>query len=187
MTKETNDFKQWLNDFHEMIEADSINPPVSVSEQIRKTIHSELNPSAFNVFMKLALTTALAGYLSTSFCPQFGIGTKSGGIMPYIMSISPLLCNFACGLIFVGTGALTATLILNKSELRVLRRTKFLQVSALSALSLGLFVCLGAAQLFALEWLWFLGGISGGIISVYLGSSARDKFTFVFSRQTNRS
>lgn len=178
MTKDSNNLNEWMSELSEFLNAESSSPSHKVSAHIQNVVHRALNPSPFLVFIKLAVVAMLAGSLSTSLCPQFGIGTSSGGLMPYLMSVSPLLCQFGCGVVFVGVGVLAATLILRSEELRVLKRTKFLQVSALTASMLGLFVCFGAASLFSLEWLWLLGGISGGLISIYGGSFFREKLIF---------
>lgn len=93
--------------------------------------------------------------------------------------ISPLLCHFGCGVLFVGVGVLASTFILRQEELMVLMRTKFLQVSALSASMLGMFLCFGSQGFFLMELMWLLGGLVGGIISVYAGSLVRQRLATV--------
>ena len=182
MTKDSNKLNEWMSEFSEFLNVEPLTPTPKVSDHIKRVVYQGLNPPPFLVFSKLAIITMLAGFFSTFLCPQFGIGTSNGGLMYYFMSVSPLLCQFGCGVVFVGVGALVATLILARDELRVLRKTKFLQVSVLTAVMLGIFVCFGATSLFALEWLWLLGGVTGGLLSIYGGSLVREKLATSFAR-----
>lgn len=175
MNKRTEEFNEWMDDFSEFVKAEGVSPPKHVTAHLHEKIYTSLNPSPFLVFAKLAVTAFVASSFSLLFCPQFGLGTSKAGLMPYLMKISPLACHFGCGMLFVGLGVLVATFMLRPEELRILKKTKFLQISALSASMLGMFLCIGTSAFLALEWIWLLGGISGGLASVYSGAFIRER------------
>lgn len=173
MERKEDNLSEWMSGFSEFLNAESVSPPVQLSDRIGGLVYASLNPSPFLVFGKFVVIAALASLVSLFFCPQFGYGTSGPGLMMFLMDISPLLCHFACGILFVGVGVLVSTFVLRQEELRVLRETKFLQVSALSASMLGMFLCFGSQGFFTLELAWLLGGITGGVLSIYSGSMIR--------------
>ncbi len=175
MEKKEDNLSEWMSGFSEFLNADSVSPPASLNQRILDQVHGALNPSPFTVFGRLAGIVFVVGLLNLLFCPQFGIGTRGPGLMMFLMDISPLLCHFACGVLFVGIGVFVSTFLLRREELRVLKETKFLQVSALSASMLGMFLCFGSQGFFTLELMWLLGGIVGGVASVYGGSIIREQ------------
>ncbi len=177
MDKKQGEFNQWMKEFSDFLNADEASPPQHLTARVQEVVCNSLNPSPFLVFAKLATIAVVASSLTLLFCPQFGLGTNSEGLMPYLMKISPLACQFGCGVLFVGVGVFVSTFILRPEELRILRETKFLQVSALTASMLGMFICIGSAEFFALEWTWLLGGIVGGLVSVSGGSAIRERST----------
>lgn len=173
MEKKKDNLSEWMSGFSEFLNADSVSPPAHLNERIGNLVHQLLNPSSLLVFGKLAVIAALASSVSLFFCPQFGYGTRGPGLMMFLMDISPLLCHFGCGVLFVGVGVFVSTFVLRQEELRVLKETKYLQVSALSASMLGMFLCFGSQGFFTMELMWLLGGIVGGLVSVYGGSMIR--------------
>ena len=174
MEKKDNNLSEWMTGFSEFLNADSVSPPAHINERVGSLIHHLLNPSPLLVFGKFVVIAALSSSVSLFFCPQFGYGTSGPGLMMFLMNISPLLCHFGCGVLFVGVGVLVSTFVLRQEELRVLKETKFLQVSALSASMLGMFLCFGSQGFFTMELMWLVGGMVGGIVSVCGGSLVRD-------------
>ena len=175
MAEKTDNLSEWMSGFSEFLGAENVSPPVALTEKVGAAIHRLLNPSALSVFAKLVLIAAVASSVSLLFCPQFGYGTNGPGLMMFLMDISPLLCHFGCGVLFVGVGVLVSTFILRQEELMVLKRTKLLQVAALSASMLGMFLCFGSRGFFTMGLMWLLGGIVGGVVSVYAGSIVRER------------
>ena len=173
MEKKDDTLSEWMSGFSEFLNAESISPPAQLNERVNELIYGLLNPSPFLVFGKLVLIAALASSVSLLFCPQFGYGTSGPGLMMFLMDISPLVCHFGCGLLFIGIGVFVSTFFLRQEELRVLRETKFLQITALSASMLGMFLCFGSREFFTVELMWLLGGIVGGLISLMGGSTIR--------------
>lgn len=178
MEKKEDNLSEWMNGFSEFLNSETVSPSGQLSERIANAVRSSLHPSPLLVFGKLVLIAALASSVSLLFCPQFGYGTRGPGLMMFLMDISPLLCHFGCGVLFVGVGVLASTFVLKQAELRVLKETKYLQVSALSASMLGMFLCFGSQGFFTMELMWLLGGIVGGLVSVYGGSMIREQLVW---------
>jgi hypothetical protein len=181
MDNKPNELKEWISEFSEFLNSEETAPPANLTTQIHQVVNDSLNPSPFIVFGKLAIIALIASSFTLLICPQFGLGTNGPGLMPYLMKISPAACEFGCGVFFVGVGVLVSTFLLRIEEIRVLRQTKFLQISALTASMLGLFICFGSASFFTLEWIWLLGGFSGGLASILGGYVIREK-VFVYNR-----
>lgn len=165
-------YKIWEKELTEFLDAPEMSPPAAVSQRIKEKVESSLHPSAYAVFFKLVGIVLVAGSASLIICPQLGFGSDIG-IMRFFMSLGPLGCKAACGGFFMLSSVLVACTILRPEELRVLRRTKFLSVSALSALALGAFLCASPEVLEAAALTWFFGASFGGILSLELGYRAK--------------
>lgn len=161
-------------DLSEFIGADEVSPPNALSRILSERIAAELNPPPSGVFMKLALVVALAGSATLLICPQFGLGTSVGiDLMRYFMRFGHAFCQVACGVIFIGTSFLVTSFILRPEELKVLRENRFLQVAAVSGLSLAAFICFGTGTYFSMTLLWFLGAMFGGLACFEAGYTVR--------------
>lgn len=162
------------SEFLAFLAADEGAPPPHLSASVRSRIDVLLNPSPWLVFAKLAGFVLIGGLVSLSICPQFGMGPcEPSAFMKYVMSFGVYACQLACGGVFVGGSSFAAALFLRPEELRVLRRTRFLQFSALSALSLGGFICSGFSVLLSLGLVWSVGAVLGGAISLEMGYVVR--------------
>ena len=71
------------------------------------------------------------------------------------------------------TSLMSACLILRPEELRVVKRTKFLTVAAISGLGLGVFLCTSPELILSAALTWFFGALLGGFLSLELGLRAR--------------
>ena len=85
-------------------------------------------------------------------------------------------CMAFCGLLYLGISALSLSLLLKPEEIKVIRRHKILQLTLLSGVSLGVFLCLGAEVLLIPGTLWVAGSLIGGISTLELGWLLRSKF-----------
>lgn len=167
MDKE-NHYKEWEKDFVEFLNAPEISPPPDVSLSIKNTIALQLNPSSFIVFTKLVVIVLFAGSASLLICPQLGFG-KDIGLMQFFMSFGPVGCRAACGGFFMVCSVVSACFILRPEELAVVRRTKFLYISAISALALGAFLCASPDVILSAALIWFIGASLAGILSLEAG------------------
>ena len=168
-------FEHWHNDLKEFEAVEERAVPPELGERIQLSIHADLNPSAAGTFLKLAAVVAVTGMVSLLFCPQFGLSFTHNrvGLMHYFMTLGPYFCMAACGTVFLGSGALLASIALTSAEVRLIRRNRMLYFPALAAAALGLFVCAGAQALVLMAGYWFVGSALGSIAVFELGNGAR--------------
>jgi len=164
----------WENEFKEFLEADTTPIPRALSENVLGAVKTQLNPSFWQVLAKLAMIQVVAGAVSLTFCPQFGVSfTGSQGLMHYLMQYGENVCMVGCGALFTGMSLLVASLALRPEEVRALREHRLLQVTTVAALSLAVFACSGAEIIGGFALVWTLGAIVGGMATLELGWSVR--------------
>lgn len=165
---------QWEKEFKEFMDADEITPPKALSKSIQERVHHALNPSNQYVFAKLALIHTVVGSLTLLFCPQFGLSLSSGmGLMHYLMQYGDAFCMFGCGVFFLGTSALVASIVLRLEEIRVVRKTELFQFSILAIVSAGIFLGLGPHDFGTLAILWMAGSIIGALATMEISWAIR--------------
>jgi hypothetical protein len=161
-------------EFHEFLSVENTNPPQRVTAQVFALVHSDLNPSATSVFSKVAFIHLLVGAVTLLFCPQFGFSfTSSLGLMGVLMRYGEGVCMFGCGALFMGSSALMASLLLRPEEVKIIRKTEWIQFLILALLSASVFVCLGYPVLEAVTAIWLVGSVLGAITTLELGWRAR--------------
>ena len=172
-------FQKELDEF---LSCEAHQAPYDISNDLRQKIHSELNPPVPVVFSKLATSMLFAGGLTMLVCPQFGVGGNFGTwMMDIAMQYGMEACHFACGAFFSSVGILAALMILNSEEIKLLRKTRILQLGAVTALSLSLFICLGFTGFTTLEGFWLAGAFLGSLSFFELGTLARRQLLTVLS------
>ena len=167
-----NDTEEWERDFREFLEAPMEQPPESATRNIVSVVKKELNPESWMVFVKLVAATSISAAFSLAICPQFGFGGASW-LMNFFMQFGHRVCSIACGSIFLAIGIGVAFFILRPEELRVLQKTRFLQISLLSLASLSAFVCAEAEFYLGIAAFWILGAVLGGLIAFRIGYRIR--------------
>ena len=172
--------EEWLRDFNEFMSTPSTPVPPSLFQKIRDVVYKDLNPSAWMIFVKLIGIHAVVGSLSLLLCAQFGMGPSYGGkvFMSLTMQFGETGCMLFCGALFVGLSLLVGGLVLTLPEVKVLRRTEFLQVLALGILSMGAFLCFGADVVTGLSLFWLMGSLLGGVVMTELSWRLRTKPAF---------
>jgi hypothetical protein len=169
--KEDNDMQKWREEFEEFCKADGVTPPIELSEQIKFHVARSLKRVPWFVFAKLTLVTLIGGGATLLVCPQFALAHPGHGsvISEFFHSLGPVGCTLACGATFIGVSILLAALALRTDEVSLIRRRKFIQVPALSALFLGVFICAGADVFLGAAFLWWLGGVAAGLTTLEIG------------------
>lgn len=148
--------------------------PLALSENILSQVWADLNPSVISVFMKMTMIHFLVGLATLALCPQFGISlTSSMGLMHYLMRFGESVCMLGCGAFFTGSSLLVASLALRPEEVRVLSRTRVLQIVSLATLSLGALIGVGAEVVVSFGLVWVLGAVLGGTGFLQLGWTIR--------------
>lgn len=157
-------------DYTDFLAGGEVLPPHPISARIHAMVAKDLNPSPWAVFAKLAGIVFVVGLATLKVCPEFGDGVPHKfNPMRHLMKFGMPVCQMACGALFMGGAFFIATLAFRPEELRVLRRTRFLQVSTLSGISLAGFVCAGSSVLTMLMTFWLLGAILGGALCLEVG------------------
>lgn len=156
--------EQWLKEYNEFLRHEQPLPQ-DVSNQVFNKISGLLNPSAFVIFAKIFGIHVGVGTLSLAICHQFGLnpfGTKTS-LADWFMSVGGhSFCMIGCGVLFTALSILAAGYFLTSEEVRVLRRTEFLQALCLSLVSLAIFAFFGAELALTFGGLWLLGALIGG-------------------------
>ncbi len=161
---------EWANEFQSFLSAEKREPPEPISSRIIKIVQSDLNPSQWMVFVKLALIHFVVGFLVLLICPQFGIGLFEGmGLTALFMHFGELVCSIACGALFLGASMFVSSLVLKPEEIRAIRKREFVQLVLLSWLSVFVFASLGATVAITFGIAWMIGSVFGGYTSLALG------------------
>lgn len=162
------------NEYQDFLSTAPVEVPDYLSKRIMERVSEDLNPSPPQVFMKLASIVFLVGLMNLTLCPQFGIGpVRHTNLMHYFMSFGEYGCRVACGTFFLGSALLLATFLLKPEDIQVIRRSRLLFISSISAISLVAFVALGGDVYFEAAAFWLIGTIFGGLLSIELGWSVR--------------
>lgn len=171
-------FDELNQEYREFQKDGEFTPPPIVSEAILARVESDLNPSAWRVFSKIAAVHFLVGLVTLSLCEQLGVRLlgEGAGLMHYFMVLGPHGCMAACGAFFIGSSLLLGSWILSPDEVRALRRHRWLQVAALVLLSLGALVMADAEIVLGFALAWILGSWLGGVGMLELGWIMRFKF-----------
>jgi len=176
--KENDRQRDWLREYHAFESASKVRPPAVLSREIKSIFWGDLNPSVARVFAKLVVIHFVAGTLTLLFCPQFGIALfeRTHALIEFFLHFGEHGCMIACGAIFLGSTGLVAGFLLRLEEIRVIRKTKFLQLALLALLSLGCFLAFSEqerAMPIGLALAWLVGSVAGGFFSIQLGWKLR--------------
>ncbi len=175
--------KEWHSEFNSFMEEESVTPPLRIKDLVHEQIFRDLNPASWKISLKMVTVMLITLPLNLFLCPQFGMGfLEASGLrsvlMPYIMIFGIYGCMALCGAIFIGTTTLIASFVFRPEEVKVIRSQRILQLSFLSLLALGSFVCFGADVFLSTGLVWLLGAVLGGAASLELGWRVRERFAF---------
>jgi hypothetical protein len=163
----SSDPKEWLREYNEFLNIDEVKVPSELKQRVLDQVHSLLHPSAWLVFAKLLGIHLVVGFLSLSICHQFDMnpfGTEHSLSDWFMSTWGNSACMISCGVFFVSFSILTAGYFLSIEEFRVMRRTEFIQISALGCVSLVVFQFAGTELALTFAGLWMLGALVGGFI-----------------------
>jgi hypothetical protein len=151
-------------DFQDFIQSQE-SPAKKLDRSVIGLIKQELDPNPWIVFSKLALVQGFIGLITMLFCPQFEFSlTANHGLFHFFHHhFGEQGCMVACGSVFLGTGAIFASYLLNAGEVRKIKESAFLYYSSIAGLSVALFLMAGAQIYFNLVIFWLAGSILSGI------------------------
>jgi hypothetical protein len=140
-----------------------------LKQKIIQDIQRKLDPPLSQVYPKLAAIQLIAGLVILCICPQFHLGFfPHSPLFHLLMNFGEVVCNFTCGLLFIGSGALLSLKMLNKDEIRKTRSVNIFTSLTLSLASLALFVTFGVEIQWGMFLIW-IGGAYVGSFSTYEG------------------
>ncbi len=162
---------EWLKDYEKFLHSDPIEVPPDLKKSVTLQIQKQMNPRAFQVFLKLIIFHLVTGYLSLAICHQFGINpfnTQFSFDTLMMRYVGHRACMLGCGVLFVSSSFLAAGYFLSVEELKVLKRTGALQTASIALISLGLFISAGAEIALSIALLWVTGAILGGVLTSHI-------------------
>jgi hypothetical protein len=167
-------------DFQDFMDSNSAHPPEHISTNILNIVKSDLDPSHTIVFSKLLGVQAFVGFLTLTFCPQFDLSlTNNYELFHYLHNtFGANVCMAICGSIFIGTGAIFASYLLNLSELRKIKDSKLLYYFSISSIAIASFTLLGAEIYLTLTIFWLMGATLAGVLLFELNRLLRLKVAF---------
>lgn len=173
-------FSSWDKEYQTFLESTPVKPSVDMTSFIKKSLHADLNPSAFKVFSKLFIIHFVSGAITLFFCPQLGvtIHPSNNFLLSFFAGFGEYGCMVACGALFLGGTGLVAALLLRTQEIRVIRKTRALQWALLAFLSLGFFLSVRESEhaiSLSLIATWVVGALFGGSFTFQLGWIVRDR------------
>ncbi len=172
------DPKLLSEEFKTFMEAGEVAPPQSVNSKILAQVSQDLNPSFMNVFLRVLSIHAVLSIVTLSICSQFGVQLfPLLDLMNTFMSyVGHTYCMTFCGALYLGSSALSLSLVLTPEQVRVVRRNSPLQFLILSFVSLAVFLFFGAKILLFPALLWLTGAMVAGIFSLEIGWILRSQF-----------
>jgi hypothetical protein len=158
--------QQMLQDFCEFIDSEPVAPDQRVEDTVLRRIGKDLRPRAWIIYAKLTLTETAAGLATLALCPQFGMGFgQHNRFLHGLHSMLPLaLFYLLCGVIFVILGAALSGLVLKRTEVRTVGRSKYIYFAAFSLLAYLLLVISGSEAFLFSSLTWMVGAVLGNVL-----------------------
>lgn len=156
--------KEWMEDFKEFAACEDMAVPEELSKKVLMSIQSQMNPSAWLVFLKVLGIHSIVGTLSLGICNQFGMNpfNTEFSLMDYFMKYGHTVCMTLCGFVFVSLSISIAILVLNSDEVRVFKKNSYIHIFSVSLFSLASFLTFGAEITLNFGFLWMIGAFLGG-------------------------
>jgi hypothetical protein len=158
---------EWLQDFEEFMNAESV-PPQDLSSKVLNKTNALMNPSSFLVFAKLMAIHLIVGTLSLAICHQFDLNpfNTDFSLADWFMKMGGhRLCMSFCGVFFIGTTMLASGAFLSIEESKSLKNHKILQTVSLCLVSILFLILFGAEVTLAIAAFWFAGGLLSGLLA----------------------
>ncbi|MBY0370888.1 hypothetical protein K2X33_09395 [bacterium] len=173
--------RNWAKEFLVFLKSSPITPPRGAGDSLKRYVHADLNPSSWAVFCKLVVIHFVSGALTLFMCPQFGVafnGSHEHALLNFFRSFGDYGCTLVCGAFFLAGTGLFAALLLRSQDIRVLRKSKFLQWGVLVLISIGFFLSFQEQEQsipLGLAAAWLVGGLLGGISTFRISYELRSR------------
>ena len=158
--------RELLHEFAEFVEAAPTAPGPAIDAMVLQRVAADLRPPRWTIFSRLIVAQTAGGLLTLSVCPQFGlgVGTHQAFLHDLHVVLPPPAFFFACGLFFVGLGAVFGGLLLRRAELRVLGRAPWFFFLGFAALAYAILMTLGSEVFIAASLAWIAGAVLGNFL-----------------------
>lgn len=179
--------KEWQSEFKDFSNPkNSIEPSSALSNEILDSIRKKLSPTPWTIFVHLVSIQIIAGSLTLTVCPQFGIGPVGGGqgLVGFIEHYGPWVCGAFCGSFFLFFTAVIAGFWLSPAERKKITRHPVLTFSTLSLVSMS--ALLVASLMFqphhhsydlSFISMWLIAGPVAAAIAFLLASRFRNQLS----------
>ncbi|MCK5882064.1 MAG: hypothetical protein KAG61_00125 [Bacteriovoracaceae bacterium] len=157
------------NDFNDFLTSGDKAPPKKLDQLLMSKIKADLDPLHSVVFIKLLFIQAFIGFLSLLFCPQFELSLTNNFKLFHFFhhNLGTYWCMAACGTVFIGSGAIVASLILSGRERAKVLSSKGLYSMAITGIALSFFIIFGTRIYLDILSFWALGATISGILSMF--------------------
>ena len=174
-TRQTDQEQLVLTEFCDFVNADPIEPGTKAQQRIMQRVMADLRPSQWMIFAKMGAIQAVTGVATLFICPQFGLGFSGHNVLLHTLheSVGGFMFYIICGLIFVFAGAFLSLLILNRDEIRTIRKSKYIYYIVYAFAAYILFFILGSEILIISLVPWVLGAIIGNLSGFGFASKLR--------------
>lgn len=175
--KDSSHERELLREFAEFVEAAPTAPGPTIDAVVLQRVAVDLRPPRWTVFTRLTVAQAAGGLLTLSVCPQFGLGagTHQAFLHDLHVVLPPPVFFFACGLFFVGLGAIFGALLLRRAELRILGRAPWPFFLGFAALAYAILMTLGSEVFITASLAWIAGAVLGNFLGFAAMSRMRQR------------
>lgn len=155
---------KFQSDFNDFAGENSSTPSSTLDNVILDKVKHELEPSHIIVFAKILGIQVFVGLITMLFCPQFSLSlTNNYDLFHYLHhNFGAQVCSAICGAIFIGSGAIFATHLLNYNEVLKIKKSKILYYLSLTSVILAGFIFISSDVYFNLAVFWFAGAVLAG-------------------------
>jgi len=157
--------KEWASEFMEFLEAEPVQAPLAISENIHKEVARILHLPLWKILLKVGTIQTVVALATLLVCPQFEIDFVVMGHND--AHLKALLGETAymtlCGAIFLSSGTLLAALLLSVEELRAIKKTRHAYFFLASTLALVILYKFGVSSAPSAYAAWFTGAFLGCI------------------------
>lgn len=159
-----NEKENWMKEFADFEKSSS-----EVPAGLFSTVQARLFPNPWKVFGKVVGVHAVVGSLSLAVCNQFGLNpfnTQQALTGWFTKIAGHHFCMLLCGTFFMMTTYLLANLVLTLEEMEAVKRYEWLQTGIIGLISLAAFYFFGAELVGTFMFLWLIGALIGGFLSI---------------------
>jgi hypothetical protein len=166
---------EYQEEFLEFDHRQGSRPSNQVDSAILQLVAADLIPSHSRIFFKLLIIQSVVGILTMLFCPQFDLSLTNRYELFHFFhrTFGHYGCMAVCGALFIGSGAVVASILMTREELKRLSRSSIIYYLAISGCAITSFLFISPEVYLDAATTWYLGATVGGISMMQLVSKIR--------------